>query len=106
MTFALANKMQTIDDTDRVKAFDNLIADWCKLAEEERQPKPDVFEGMKFSLDMDERILTCSLADKQAKLSLASVDPYLFLSLTVGEIIDAAKQCLLKALDKYEHDLV
>lgn len=100
MTFALEQKLTAVNDQSRVDAFDAMMQEWCDLACAQNVPKPDPFAGMKFSLDMEDRILTCTFEGKAAKLSLASVDPYLFLALTVGEIIDSAKAFLLKQVDE------
>lgn len=85
----LTEQMQVVDDSARVAAFQVMLDDMVKVAYEERKQNP--LDTMTYSLDMSSRVLTCTLGQQQAKLSLASLDPYLFQALTVGEIIAAAR---------------
>lgn len=85
----LTEQMQVVDDSARVAAFQVMLDDMVKVAYEERKQNP--LDTMTYSMDLSSRVLTCTIGKHQAKLSLASMDPYLFQALTVGEIIAAAR---------------
>lgn len=85
----LTEQMQVVDDSARVAAFQVMMDDMVKEANKANEASP--LDAMTYSLDMSSRVLTCTLGQQQAKLSLASLDPYLFQALTVGEIIAAAR---------------
>lgn len=96
----LTQHLVEVDNTQRVMAFQAMIDDLVLAANEDLEAQkhlPDL-TGMKFTLDLETRVLTCRLDRNQMEYSMASIDPYLFQALTVGEIIDAAKVKFAEAL--------